>query len=771
MYLLAGGKGATLAKLFQKGYPVPDGFVVFPAAFSEDRLLSESWEAIAAAFHQLRHSRNYTGAVAVRSSAFMEDSAHASFAGGYETVLNVSTDEGIREAIEKVYRSRNSKRIESYSRAKGMDVDGRLAVIVQNMVPAEISGVLFTADPVSGNHLSMTGNYVIGLGDRLVSGEEDGNRFFIDRQKGEYGGSKALQSFSSQLHQLALKLEKDLARPQDIEWSIAGKKLYLLQSRHITTAVSYNPASGERNDSLTGDFLWSNVNFGEAIPDVMTPFTASALELGPVAQSIRFKGHSAYGTICGRPYLNISVFASIFAALGKNREQIVEMLDGVANVPEGVEIPLISSSKTVLFHVLPQLIAFDWRQRRDLKRMPLLVAKNRSWCNESREVIERTRTAEGLVALWEQRIKPHLLQMWSGVLSSAKHHSDYTANLQRELVKEVGPDDADALISGMSSDLYVLESLGPLLGLAKVSRGEMSGQEYIERYGHRGPHELELSCSRASEEPGWLGLQLENYGKGCIDVDRLLADQRGRFNAAWEHLTQKRPGKEKEIAKRIGEVARRARLREEVRSEYARIFGVWRHWALQAGRLTAVGEDVFFLTIDEALALIKGNGATQDNISVRKESYERYKTLPPYPTLIKGRFDPFLWASNPQREDQYNLGSSSVTASTDTINGIAGSAGFAEGIVRCLNSPEEGDQLLAGEILVTTHTNIGWTFIFPQAAAIITDVGAPLSHAAIVARELGIPAVVGCGNATKRLKTGDRVKVDGARGLVEIVSS
>jgi pyruvate,water dikinase len=103
------------------------------------------------------------------------------------------------------------------------------------------------------------------------------------------------------------------------------------------------------------------------------------------------------------------------------------------------------------------------------------------------------------------------------------------------------------------------------------------------------------------------------------------------------------------------------------------------------------------------------------------------------------------------------------------IVGAAGAAGCIEGVVRRLDTPEEGQQLRAGEILVTAQTNIGWTVLFARAGAIVTDIGAPLSHAAIVARELGVPAVVGCGDATLRLKTGDRVRVDGARGIVEIL--
>jgi len=120
--------------------------------------------------------------------------------------------------------------------------------------------------------------------------------------------------------------------------------------------------------------------------------------------------------------------------------------------------------------------------------------------------------------------------------------------------------------------------------------------------------------------------------------------------------------------------------------------------------------------------------------------------------------------------DYYDASMPIVSASdSETLKGYAGAAGRIEGIVRILYNSEEGDKLLPGEILVATTTNIGWTPLFPKAAAIITDIGAPLSHAAIVARELGIPAVIGCGNATTRLKTGDRVIVDGGHGVVHIL--
>ena len=153
----------------------------------------------------------------------------------------------------------------------------------------------------------------------------------------------------------------------------------------------------------------------------------------------------------------------------------------------------------------------------------------------------------------------------------------------------------------------------------------------------------------------------------------------------------------------------------------------------------------------------------------RRATYELYRGLPTYPTLIRGRFDPVRWAADPGRRTDYYDEHAAGAPASDTVTGFAGAPGVVEGIARVISQAEDAGQLGDGEILVTTVTNIGWTPVFPRAAAVVTDVGAPLSHAAIVARELGIPAVVGCGNATMRLRSGDRIRVDGGRGTVQVL--
>jgi pyruvate,water dikinase len=301
----------------------------------------------------------------------------------------------------------------------------------------------------------------------------------------------------------------------------------------------------------------------------------------------------------------------------------------------------------------------------------------------------------------------------------------------------------------------------------------MSRADYMEAYGHRGVNETEYAWPRPLEDPAWLDRQLAEFAKAPVDIEALFARQQAAYSAAWERFCERYPRKVKSMHLRLEKAAQAANQREAVRSEATRSSVVIRAFALRAGELTGVGEDIFYLTINEVVALLAGDDSARRFIPARVETFERYRALPPYPTIIVGRFDPFKWAADPKRRsDIFNANAPAAAPGTGAggmIKGFPGALGVVEGTVRRLDRLEDSDQFQAGEVLVTTLTNIGWTPLFPRAAAIVTDLGAPLSHAAIVARELGIPAVVGCGDATMRLKTGDRVRVNGGQGLVEIL--
>jgi pyruvate,water dikinase len=319
-----------------------------------------------------------------------------------------------------------------------------------------------------------------------------------------------------------------------------------------------------------------------------------------------------------------------------------------------------------------------------------------------------------------------------------------------------------------------LASLGPLLALRHVARGELSREVYLQHYGHRGEEEFELSWERPAEDPSWLERSLAALAEA--DPQALLKHREAETATSWESYARRFPKQAAGVGKKLEQAAEAARDREAIRSEIARLLSLVRTFSLRAGALTGLGDQVFFLHLNELLELLRNgpeaDGDAMEQAALRRHAYERQQQLPKYPALIRGRFDPHKWAANPQRRsDAFNAGAAAGPIDGESaiqlIRGLPGSTGVVEGVVRVIDSLIDGANLLPGEVLVTTTTNIGWSPYFPRAGAIVTDVGAPLSHAAIVARELGIPAVVGTGRATMTLRTGDRVRVNGALGTVE----
>lgn len=769
----AGGKGKVLAKLFQSGYPVPEGFVIFPSAFENGQLIQAALTQIQLNIDKLRR-KNQLASFAVRSSALSEDSDKASFAGEFETILDVRNDEDIYSAIYAVYNSRASKRVQTYSMAKGMELNHQMAVVVQILVKADISGVLFTVDPITGSRADMVGNYVHGMGEALVSGEATPYSFRLKRLKGTYAGQAEFSRFAGKLYKLALKLEKTMGSPQDIEWAIADNRIYLLQSRPVTTLKGNDPTTGEWNDSLTGDYLWSNANLSEATPDVMTPLTWSLIKVMFIeTQPFKIPGdYPMVGNIGGHPYINLSLLVSMLHVFGTDVGKILNKWDEVFGlVPKEIEVPLIPLKITQILDIIPDNIRWELEANHLYKELPEFIALNPDWCENARQEIRNCTTNEELASLWTDNIKPHYILNCQMLRVVMKKFQEPIFKLRPKLKKLVGIADANILLSNLSGNL-LLASIEPLIALSKLADGEISREEYLKQYGHRGPHELEVSIPDLDENLNWIEQQLESFRKSPVDIASLLAKQHSEYDKAINRLQQRYPGKYKNIKCKLEEVSYAACIREALRSEFTRTYRVLRVFACKVGELTGIKEDIFFLYIEELLDLLSGRNEAVAFIEKRRKTHKKYCSLPPYPTLINGRFDIFQWADNPNRRSNlYDSHSKFVQSSSDVIKGFAGAAGVVEGIVRKLENMEEGNLLQPGEILVTTVTNIGWTPLFPHAAAIVTDVGAPLSHAAIVARELGIPAVVGCGNATMLLQTGDRVSVDGRNGFVRIIDT
>lgn len=767
----AGGKASTLAQLKQANYPVPNGFVILPHAFQDQTLRPDSWERIQTAYTSL-HTSQANFAVAVRSSATSEDSATASFAGGFESILNITSLETLQQAIHTVYQSRHSQRIDTYSQAQGLATQHPMAVLIQQMVPADHAGVLFTADPITGSYRHMVGNFVAGLGEQLVSGTANAQSFTLERPNGTYNGPNTLPKKAlRRLFKFAKQIENERHAPQDIEWAIADGQLHLLQSRPITTLVGHNPTTGATNDSLRGEYLWTNTNFGEAVPEVMTPLTWSAFQIF-FEETFPFRipgNHPLGGNIAGRFYLNISMMAAFVKALGLSWEKLkTEGEETIGILPNELDVPFVPISRfAVLRHLLPSVVRIRWNVTRRRQRLPDFVANGLPRFQQFREQIEAIDDPAGLAHLWQTELQDYfrtacqMLQAVMGLLDGP------SAKLRRQLSKLVSDTQRAQLTTGADGTAQ-LHSLGPLLGLQSIQRGTMTTKAYLQQYGHRGANELALYWPRPEEDPTWLPIQLQQLQTNPTDLQTRLNKQNTTHQTAWAKFHTQHPRQAPRLQKLQERVAHATRYREEVRSEVTRVFYLLRIFAQRAGTLTKLNDDIFFLSFNELTSLLQSQPTPIQHIPARQKTYHQYKSLPNYPSIIRGRFDPIKWANDPQRQSNWFDARGTHQPPTDNdLRGFSGAAGVVDGIVRVIHTLDQAHTFQAGEILVTNTTNIGWTPLFPRATAIITDIGAPLSHAAIVARELGIPAVVGCGNATTRLKTGDHVRVNGSQGLVQ----
>jgi len=535
----------------------------------------------------------------------------------------------------------------------------------------------------------------------------------------------------------------------------------------------YNPATGEYNDSLSGDYIWSSVNIREASPDVITPYTWSRLRNG-YARMILLPGYLQIGNICGRIYNNVSVQATAYQALWQRNSFDASSKELFGIDPKDLgewDIPLIQITLRDRALLLRNTLQFMANMRKSMKNIQTFFDTNLIWCETQLHNLPVLEKYE-LVRWSNDVFLPYLVGYFWWMMGSAFTQATFVGKLRRDLLNIASPDDTIALLSNVSTEDDFLSSLGIVASLDKLRRGKMGREEYVKKYGHRGPHEAEMSIPRPAEDPNWIDEQLNGLERAPVDVETLLQEQRFRCEAALRILQKTAPREFDTFLQRIKEAARLTRLREAARSKIIRTLWVSRVFVLRAGALCGLDSDAFFLEADEIIRLLEGQNDSTEQIPARKKAYQRFSSLPLYPTIIAGRFDPFTWADDPNRRtDIYDANQRIRKRFTNQIKGLPGSAGQAEGRVRIIHSPEEGDQLQPGEILVAVTTNVGWTPLFPRLAAVVTDVGAPLSHAAIVARELGIPAVVGCFNATLVLKTGDRVRVDGGTGMVEIITS
>ena len=749
-----GGKAGSLGEMLRMGLPVPQGFVISADAFENGCLKSG-----AAAELKDRVSRVSSGDTwAVRSSAIGEDGSENSFAGAYETVLGVKPAD-IEEAVLKVAASAENERVDVYAKERNAEAGGT-AVVIQKYIDADLAGVIFTADPISGSRGKMTGSFVKGAGEKLVSGEGMDGEFVIDTVKYAYSGNSDMAPYAKKLYRYAKKLSAD-GIPKDIEWAVSGGRVYLLQSRPVTTLFRNNFDDFNINDSLCGELLLSKTNVGEIFLRPVSPVT-----FGMVDMVSKVLGIPLISSVCGQLYLNISGICSMLMSFGVKKEKAFGMIKELAGGIPDTDVPVYPFDRNIVLKSVGNIIKNSFKKK-DQKYHPKKI-KGR-FTELSFDLIGKLRKAESrseLLDLWNNDCEPFM----TGILSAITTGLDVKSlfGTRDKLEKICGTELADRLMSDCSGNGNI-ESLGPLLGIADIISGKMTREEYTVKYGHRDADEMELSMPFPYENENFPDNVIEEYKASGIDAYAMKAAQEKRREEAVDEFKAKYPSYSGKLDKMLKKYSDAVAGREIIRSDALRIFCIIREYLLRAGALTGLGDDIFMLYTDEIKELLAGNESCIKKIPVRRRNYEKQMALPNFPSMICGRFTVEEWQASGSPGGYYRFGMTSAQSDASVISGVAGSAGQREGPARVLKNIDDVASIEQGDILVVPAANIGWVRVFPKISALVTDVGAPLSHAVIVARELGIPAVVSCQSASAQIRTGDRIRVDGTLGKVFVV--
>jgi pyruvate,water dikinase len=861
-----GGKGANLGELTRAGFPVPAGFCVSTDAFRafldcgdvsplfdrlarlnpEDteslRLAGEATRAIlgqlpvpAPVAHAVAHAWRQTGVdrfYAVRSSATAEDLPTASFAGQQDTYLNVRGWGALIERIRDCWVSLFTDRAIAYRARNGFDHRRvLLCVIVQRMVMPEVSGILFTADPVDGRRHIVSIDAGFGLGDALVSGLTSADLYKIDKRtraivqksiarktlaivplpeggtrREALGGERATQASLSDAQALALadmgaRIEAHYGSPQDIEWCIEDGRIDVVQSRPITTLYPL-PDGADPNGPLAVYLSFGHVQvMTEALPPFARSIWRHVFPFG--------RDHSGVSqtmvTAGGRLYINVSwlmrtaPFGEVLPKAMRVADRLVA--DGVADVVgrpafgygSGARLEVVRAVLPVLGPVFARVVLRllvsnpEGSTSRGLAFIDETVEAARERLNGARAGAERFAAAIGEAEMifftFFPRLIPYLL---SGGLSQAALgrllrgrgvDADVTAfaqglegNVTTEMDLAVGdladvakanPAVAAHLKSTPAKD--VLRTVGAVDGGDAFVRAM---DAFLERYGMRGAFEIDITRPRWRDDPTPL-VQ--------IILGNLALETRGAHRA--HHQQMKRQGLEaserliaaatpvqRPLVRRLIRVARNnLALREHPKYLLIRLLDLVREAAhdcagllLQQGRIEA-RDDVYFLTAEELLEALRTTSMPlEDLVRSRRAEHEGFRKLSP-PRVLTNEGE-------------------SVTGSharehlpPGALAGTAASPGIVEGRAHVVLDPHHAI-LEAGEILVAPFTDPGWTPLFINAKGLVMEVGGLMTHGSVVAREYGIPAVVCVPDATRLIRTGQRIRVNGDEGLVEVLS-
>ena len=782
--LLVGGKGANLARLAQGGFPVPDGFVITTSAYRAFLRSAEIGQAVTDPA-QLRTQITATPiptnlsaeivtaydqlgapAVAVRSSGTAEDLASASFAGQHDTFLDVSGAEALLTAVRACWASLWTPRAVAYRHEHGWDeadahvADLALAVVVQRMVPADAAGVAFTANPLTGDRAETIISAVRGLGERLVSGQGAADEWVVRGDKASCrrnveGALTAEQALA--VARLARWIADAFGAPQDIEWAFSGSDLFVLQARPMTALPE--PISWQ--SPTTGGWM-RNFRLGEWLPEPVTPLFDSwllrrieAAEVAAEARDFGVRIRPPYHVVVNGWYYS-SVQGGGFAprnvaeSLVRHPLQIAGLALSVVRPEVGERwllIPHIKAWQTILLPEYRRLVA-SWEDRVEAAVPEDLI-----------RLVDEIGAAAGdyvwsfsLIGGHAWKVERVLAQFYQ------KHLGAQVGRSYQELLRGLTP-------PALQGPPHAVQSLD----WAHPTAGELV---------HDAHNDATIETTESAASAGTTASAVSRF--------RRLQEERRAAEMACQTALANQPRLLRRFETLLSLAQRYAIVREEQAASFTLGWPVMRRAALRLGGdlshrgVIEQAEDIFFLTHTEVTARIEKHGLPRgsasddlrDAVAARRQAWQRQRRLTPPlalgrpigAQLIAGAVEAMRIRTSPHGR----VGSGALD--TEQIVGMPASPGRATGRVRIVRGLEEFDQFQPGEVLVAQVTAPAWTPLFESAVAVITDGGSVAAHASLVAREYGIPAVVGAGDATARLYDGQLVTVDGSAGVVEVAA-
>lgn len=747
---LVGGKAANLGALLRAGFVVPDGFVMTTAARDADL------GSIRAAYRHLNAK-----AVAVRSSARMEDTETASMAGQFKTILNVRNEAELLDAVQLCRASLASSNSFVYPN------EGPIPLVIQSQVAADVAGVLFTQSPQNPDEMLVEA--APGLGDNVVSGRTQPDTFRINRETGEILGSRYRHEPPSltstqlkQLWRLGRKVASHFGSPQDIEWAISGDELFLLQARPITTSdrtvIRTNLIRAARERLLeSGRGPWVLHNLAETVPHP-TPLTWSVLRkfisgVGGFGAMYRRLGFEPAATevlelVLGRVYLDLARAPGLF---GKEFPFVydAELLRRDANAAQ-LPPSLPGGSWLARFRAGRQMREAERKIDResidlDQRLREQIIPRFTQWCAAEKERDLTCLSTEKWIALWHERVDRLFNEFAPQIFFTTFIAASALQRLQNFVAEHFWDEQPEVLTQLFASSGQPDETFLADVALREVARGQSSLGEWLKRYGHRAVGEFDLAAPRWREIPDALRTYAERLENTPDPVDL----HRKRTERARQKMNQLPERAVHELEKRI-DLARRYLVFREDGKHYLMLgYDLLRDLMLEASR--RLRTDVAWLTADELTEALRRGSAPQSQIDHRRREF-----------LAEARINLPQWID---ASDLSSLGEPPKSENHQPFEGLPISSGFASGPVRIVESPLDKRDLGKNYVLVCPSTDPQWTPLFLNASALVLGCGGSLSHGAIVAREMNLPAVV-LPNATQFLRENEEIFVDGSSGTI-----